>query len=134
MDQRFASPRPIIFVVDDDAAVRRALEFALDLEGFAVETYESGEALLLRDPPAWPGCLVIDERLPGISGLETLRQLRARHVDLPALLVTSHPKPIFRAAAAAAGAPILEKPLLGETLAGAIRAALGDGADERRPS
>jgi len=116
--------RPAVFVVDDDAAVRSALAFALDMEGFAVETYDSGEALLLRDPPTAPGCLVLDERLPGASGLDTLRQLRARHVDLPAILVTSHPNAPFRAAAAQAGAPIVEKPLLGETLIAAIREAL----------
>lgn len=122
MDQRLNPPaRPTIYVVDDDAAVRRALAFALDLDGFAVETFESGEALLLRAPPTAPGCLVIDERLPGISGLDTLRQLRARQVALPALFVTSHPKPSFRDAAAKAGAPIVEKPLEGATLISAIQ-------------
>lgn len=115
----------MIFVVDDDPAVRRALAFALDLEGFAVETFESGEALMLRDRPQAPGCLVLDERLPGVSGLDTLRQLRARGVDLPALLITSHPNAPFRAAAALAGAPILEKPLMGDTLTTAIRDLLG---------
>jgi len=115
------SESPTVFVVDDDPAVRRALAFALDLEGFAVETYESGEALLARDWPAGPGCLVLDERLPGASGLNTLRQLRSRAVQLPAILVTSHPNPRFREAAARAGVPILEKPLLGETLIGTIR-------------
>lgn len=125
MDQRVFEPRPTVIVVDDDAAVRRALAFALDLEGFRVETYESGEALLLRDAPVAPGCLVLDERLPGVSGLETLRQLRIRAVDLPAIFVTSHPRPAFRNAAAAAGVPILEKPLEGETLIAAIHHALG---------
>jgi FixJ family two-component response regulator len=121
MDQRVSPPRPTIYVVDDDEAVRRALAFALDLDGFDVETFASGEALLLRDPPAALGCLVLDERLPGISGLDTLRQLRARHVVLPAVFVTSHPKPAFREAAARAGAPIVEKPLEGETLISAIQ-------------
>ena len=119
MDQRTIR-QPLVYVVDDDAAVRQALEFALDLEGFRVETFESGEALLLRDTPAGPGCLVLDERLPGISGLDTLRQLRARAVDLPAILITTHPGPVLRAAAQRAGVRILEKPLLGETLAVAI--------------
>ncbi|MBX3485845.1 response regulator [Phenylobacterium sp.] len=114
-------PRPTVYVVDDDDAVRRALAFALDLDGFAVETFESGEALLLRAPSATPGCLVIDQRLPGISGLDTLRQLRARQVTLPAVFVTSHPKPAFREAAAQAAAPILEKPLEGATLISAIQ-------------
>jgi FixJ family two-component response regulator len=126
MDQ--SEPRPVIYVVDDDAAVRRALEFALDLAGFAVETYESGEALLLGIRPRAPGCLVLDERLPGVTGIETLRQLRARKVDLPAILVTSHPKAAFREAAAKAGAPILEKPLEGETLIAAINQLLAQPA------
>lgn len=121
MDQRATAPSATVYVVDDDAAVRRALAFALDLEGFAVETYESGEAVLLRVLPESPGCLVIDERLPGVSGLDTLRALRARHVALPAILVTSHPKLAFREAAAKAGAPILEKPFLSETLISEIR-------------
>jgi FixJ family two-component response regulator len=133
MDPRPDHRRSTVFVVDDDAAVRRALAFALDLEGFEVETFDSGEAFLLRAQPAQRGCLVLDERLPGASGLDTLRQLRARRVDLPAILITSHPNPAFRAAAAKAGAPILEKPLLGETLVAAIDEALsiertpGDG-------
>jgi len=121
MDQRATAPSPTIYVVDDDAAVRRALAFALDLEGFAVETYESGEAVLLCALPDTPGCLVIDERLSGVSGLETLRALRARQVALPAILVTSHPKLALREAAAETGTPILEKPLLGEILISTIR-------------
>ena len=125
MDQRVSpTSRPTVYVVDDDEAVRLALAFALDLDGFLVETFESGEALLLRDPPRGPGCLVIDERLPGISGLDTLRLLRARQNVLPAVLVTSHPKPAFREAAALAGAPIVEKPLEGETLISAIQEVL----------
>lgn len=124
MDQH-GLPRPVVFVVDDDPGVRRALAFALDLEGFVVETFESGEALLRSDLPKAPGCLVLDERLPGVSGLDTLRQLRARAIDLPAILVTSHPSAPFREAAARAGAPILEKPLMGETLISAIQDLLG---------
>jgi len=120
MDQRLLRTPTTVYVVDDDSAVRRALAFALDLAGFNVETFESGEALLLRDHFKDAGCLVLDERLPGASGLDTLRQLRAREIDLPAILVTSHPKPAYREAAAVAGVPILEKPLEGETLIGII--------------
>ena len=116
--------RPIVLVVDDDAAVRAALAFALDLQGFDVVTFESGEALLLRDLPTGDACLVLDQRLPGISGLETLRQLRARQVKLPAIFMTSHPQPAFREAAAIEGAPIVEKPLIGDALMTSIRAAL----------
>jgi FixJ family two-component response regulator len=118
-------PRPKVFVVDDDEAVCRALAFSLDLEGFSVEVCRSAEALLLRDLPERGGVLVIDERLPGVSGLEALRQLRARGVRLPAVMITSHPTPQFRRAADAAGVAILEKPLLGETLVSAICASTG---------
>lgn len=110
--------------MDDDAAVCAALAFALELDGFEVESLESGEALLSFALPPFGVCLVVDERLPGLSGLDTLLQLRARNVTLPALLMTSNPKVGLRMAAHAAGVPILEKPLLGDLLSNAIRAAL----------
>ena len=116
--------RPLIYVVDDDEAVCRALGFSLDLEGFAVNVCRSAETLLATDLPASDAVLVIDERLPGMSGLEAVRRLRARGVRLPALLVTSHPKAALQDAAAVAGVPILEKPLLGETLVAAVRECL----------
>jgi FixJ family two-component response regulator len=118
------SPRQRVFIVDDDAAVRAALIFALELEGFEVEGLGSGEALVLCDLPDAGTCLVVDERLPGMTGLEALRRLRRRDVKLPALLITSHPDLRLRAAARLAGVPILEKPLLGDALSNAIRAAL----------
>jgi FixJ family two-component response regulator len=118
------APRPLVLVVDDDAAVRSSLAFSLELQGFDVATCESGEALLVRELPDGDACLVLDERLPGISGMEALRQLRQRHVTLPAILITSHPKPDLRAAAAAAGVPIVEKPLIGDALMTSIRRAL----------
>ncbi len=127
MDQCRLHDRPLVFVVDDDLAVRRSLEFALDLEGFEVETYESGEALLLRESPDTTACLVLDERLPGITGLGAIAQLRQRGVTHPAILITTHPGPTLRDAAARAGVPILEKPVLGDTLVAAINAALHPG-------
>lgn len=116
--------RPWVFLVEDDDAVRRALTFALELEGFGVSSYATGEDALQRAGDMAFGCLVLDERLPGIGGLETLHRLRAQHVNCPALLITSHPKARFREAAAAADAPILEKPLVTEAFVAAIRRAL----------
>ncbi len=123
----FSAPsaaKPLIVLVDDDAALLAALTFSLELEGFQVEACESGEALLRRQLPDHDACLVIDERLPGITGLEALRQLRGRQVDLPALLITTNPGPATRRAASAAGVPIVEKPLLGDGLLTSIRLAL----------
>lgn len=117
-----ASP-PLVVVTDDDDAVRAALEFALEAEGYRVETWASGEALLAQHLPADGACLVLDERLPGAGGLATLAQLRARGVGLPALLITTNPDRALRSTAAAAGVSIIEKPLLGDTLFDAIRQA-----------
>lgn len=114
--------RTTIYVVDADLAVRQALAFTLDLEGFQVETLESGEALLLQTLPRRDACLVIDEGLPGVSGSETIRQLRARGVALPTILLVGDPKSPLRTRPAPAGVTVLEKPLQGETLVAAIYA------------
>ena len=117
-------PRPTIILVDDNAALRAALKFNLEIEGFQVETCESGEALLLRDLPTGRACVVLDYNLPGITGLDALSQLRHRHVDLPALIITSTPSLHVRERIRAAGADLVEKPLLGDALVGGIREAL----------
>jgi FixJ family two-component response regulator len=115
---------PLVIVTDDDDAVRASLKFALETEGFRVETWASGEALLAQDLPADRACLVIDERLPGIGGLATVDRLRARGVRLPAMLITTNPGRDLRRTAAATGVPIIEKPLLTGALLDAIRHAL----------
>ncbi|WP_304166699.1 response regulator [Phenylobacterium aquaticum] len=133
MSARLASPslsaapqRPQVVLVDDDVALRMALEFSLDLEGFDVTALDSGEALLrIASLPLTGACLVLDQNLPGMTGVETLRQLRARGVTLPALLITSHPPAGVREAAQASGARIVEKPLLGDALTAHIVQAIG---------
>lgn len=116
--------RPVVVIVDDDVALRSALTFALEIEGFAVDARASGEELLDRPLPGDHGCLVIDERLPGIGGLAALKILRERQVSTPALLITTNPNPMLRRAAKAAGVPIVEKPLVCDALVQSIREAL----------
>ena len=113
-----------VVLVEDDAAVRTSLEFTFGLHGYEVISCPSAEDLLQRSLPAGRGCIVIDERLPGMGGLECLATLRADGSRLPAALITSNPPPQLRRAAAAAGVPIIEKPLLGEALSAWVRAAL----------
>lgn len=108
-------------IVDDDPAVRQALAFTVELEGYAVATCAGAAALLAFDLPATRACLVIDERLPDGSGLKALAQLRAAGCQLPAAMITSHPNRRFRQAAHSAGAPVLEKPLIEDGLIGWIR-------------
>ena len=113
--------KPSIILVDDDAALRTALKFSLELDGFEVKAFDSGEALLKGALPRQGGCLVLDQNLPGLSGLEALSILRSRGNRLPALLITSHPGPGLRASAQSALAMIVEKPLLGDALVGCIQ-------------
>jgi len=120
---------PTVVLVDDDAALRTALSFMLELDGFTVVTLESGEALLGYALPAAPACLVLDQNLEGITGIDALSRLRARDVTLPALLITSHPTAAMKSAAAALDAIIVEKPLLTDSLLSGIVAALDRDSD-----
>jgi len=120
MEQPVASP--LVVIVDDDAAVRSSLAITADLDGYRVETCASGEALLQLELPQSGACLVIDEQLPGLSGLDALGRLRSQGCTLPAVLITSHPSRQLRWKAARAGTAILEKPLLGDGLISWIRA------------
>lgn len=124
MSGRYATPEPQVVLVDDDAAVCVALAFSLELQGFRVRTCASGEELLKMSLPAKGACLVIDQRLPGISGVAVLNRLRRQGVTLPAALITSAPPRQLRSAAEAAQAPIIEKPLLDGTLNSWIREVL----------
>jgi two-component system response regulator FixJ len=119
-DQERARPRTTVLIVDDDSAVRDSLKFALELEGFAVRLYANGRNLL--DDPHVPddGCLVIDEFMPGLSGLETVDALRHRGRVIPVILVTSHPSSAIRHGATARGVAIIEKPFLGSALVDSI--------------
>ncbi len=116
--------RPKILLVDDDPAVRAALAFSLELEGFLIETFHCGEDLEGKTDFPESGCLVLDYRLPGMDGLSLLKALRGRGVDLPAVLITSAPGRDVRNRAAEAGAFIVEKPLLCDALTAAVTAGL----------
>ena len=114
----------IVLVVDDDPDVLGSLRFSLEVEGYRVRTYADGEAIL--SDPALPalGCLVVDFHIPGRDGLAVIDRLRARQVEMPAILITSAPPAAVVRRAAEAGVRIIEKPLLGSTLLDGIRHAL----------
>jgi FixJ family two-component response regulator len=112
-------------LVDDDPGIRAALKFSLELEGFTVEAFASGEAL--ADLPDFPdaSCLILDYRLPGMDGLTLLAILRRKGVTQPAVLITGLGSRAIRARAAEAGVMVIEKPLLCDALSAAIRAHTG---------
>lgn len=125
MSEPHDKAQAVVLLVDDDAAVAHALKFALELDGFQVRTFPEGDALLAVGELPTRGCLVLDVNLPGMNGLELLARLRARKVALPAVLITSHPNAALRAGAAAAGVPIVEKPLMADALSDVVRQAVG---------
>jgi two-component system response regulator FixJ len=122
MPQReLAAPIPIIAVVDDDLAVCNSLKFSLELEGFAVRAYHSGAEFLAAGNFCDCKCFVIDQRMPGMSGMELIAALRERKVSTPAILIISQPNKVLSARAAEADVPIIEKPLLSNALVEKIR-------------
>jgi len=117
-------PPTMDLVVDDDPAVRNSLKFSLELEGFAVRLYANGRELL--DDPRLPvyGCLVVDQVMPGLLGLDVVAALRDRGISSPAILITPHANPKLRQCAATAGVVVIEKPFFGNILIDAIRNSL----------
>lgn len=117
----------LVIVVDDDAAVRNSLKFSLDIEGFVVRLFSNSDELLNSSDLAACRCFVIDQRLPGMTGLELLALLRKRDIATPAILVTTHPDATVRKTAREAGVPIVEKPFLENALLEHLLAAIGSG-------
>lgn len=114
-------PVPVLVLVDDDPAVRHALGFAFETAGVRVHTFADAEAVLnVHDRTAW-SCLVLDQKLPGMSGLDLLERLRAAGVEAPTILITTHPTRITRQRALEAGVEIVEKPLLDNQLSKKVR-------------
>jgi len=111
-----APRKPVIVIVDDDFAVRNSLAFALTEEGFLVRAYCSAEMLLNDALLSDANCLVIDQKLPGLSGLDLVGELRRRDISAPVILITTGPTAKVRRAATAAGIAIVEKPLIGDAL------------------
>ena len=111
-----------VLVVDDDAAVRNALKFVLEIEGFKVRLYPNGQALLDDGDLPTMGCLVVDYRMPGMDGLELVERLRAGDVTLPVVLICSRLNDWLRSRAMRAGiSAVLEKPLSDSALIECIR-------------
>ena len=115
-----------VLIVDDDAAVRSALKFALEVEGFRVRLYAGSEAVLADLQLPRCGCLVVDYRMPVMDGLQLVDALRDRDVAMPAILITGRVNSELRRLAARSGiGQVLEKPLFDGVLVECIRRALG---------
>jgi len=116
-----------VVLVDDDLPVLGSLRFLLEAEGFEVDAFDSGAALLLQPFLPEKGCFVIDYHMPEMNGLTLLARLRDRRSLLPAILITGDPDPSIEQKAAHAGVVlVLRKPHLGDGLLEGIRKALRD--------
>ena len=116
---------PTIFVIDDQESVRHALGEMLSVFGFEVETFESADSFLSALVPGRPGCVVADVRMPGIDGIELVRELHRRKIVLPVVLISGHADVPMAVAAIKAGAEdFIEKPLDDAQLVAAINRGL----------
>jgi RNA polymerase sigma factor (sigma-70 family) len=116
---------PMIFVVDDDPSVRSSLKFLLGTVGLQVEGFESADVFLRKNLPDVPSCLVLDVRLPGLSGLDFQRELSARNIRIPIIFLTGHGDIPMSVRAMKAGAvEFLTKPFRDQDLLDAVSVAL----------
>lgn len=113
--------RETVFIVDDDASVRDSLSLMLSLQGYATATFASGEDFLHAWQPEWRGCIVVDIRMDGMSGLELQEKLRAQSSSLPVIVVTAHGDvAAARQAFLADAVDFIEKPFEAQQLIDAI--------------
>ena len=124
-----------VHIVDDEAIVRRSLTLLLRAAGVQAQAYESGEAFLSAAGAKLPfGCVLLDIRMPGMDGLAVMREMAARGLRLPIVIVTAHGDVPLAVEAMKAGAcDFVEKPYAAASILGAVEAALsrGDEALER---
>ena len=127
-----SSNEPIVAVVDDDAAVRDAIKDLLESVGISVKTFSSGREFLAAERVDAPGCLILDVRLPGMSGLDFQRELAAAKIEIPVIFITGHGDIPMTVQAMKAGAiDFLTKPFRDQELLDAIHKAV-DRDRERR--
>ena len=116
---------PVVFVVDDDASVRSSLKFLLSTVGLHAEAFDSADSFLRKKCSDVPSCLVLDVRLPGLSGLDFQRELAARNICIPIVFLTGHGDIPMSVRAMKAGAvEFLTKPFRDQDLLDAVRVAL----------
>lgn len=123
---------PTVFLIDDDQAIRDAVGLLLRAHGLAVETFASAVDFLESDVVERSGCLLLDVRMPGMSGLDLQKQLHARNQQIPIIFITGHGDVPMAIRAMKAGAfDFVEKPFQAGILLDRIHEALAFDAEER---
>ena len=120
-----SNPASVVFVVDDDPSVRRAIQRLVESVGLQVQLFGSAQEFLGSKRPDAPSCLVLDIRLPGISGLDFQRELAESNIHIPIIFITAHADIPMTVRAMKAGAvEFLAKPFRDQDLLDAIQQAL----------
>ncbi|MBT3012835.1 MAG: response regulator transcription factor [Candidatus Thiodiazotropha sp. (ex Lucina aurantia)] len=123
---------PTVFVVDDDQAMRNSLKWLIESVSMQVETFESADAFIKSYYPGRSGCLLLDVRMPGMSGLELQEYLRANQIAIPVIIITGHGDVPMAVRAMKSGAvDFIEKPFNDELLLESIRYALALDVKQR---
>jgi two-component system response regulator FixJ len=126
-------PEPIVYVIDDDDAVRQSLEFLLKTAGVSVRGFDSAKAFLDVLPAIKSGCIITDVRMPEITGIDLLRHLKESGLDIPVIVITGHGDISLAVEAMKIGAvDFLEKPFDDDLLLAAVRSALNTEAGAAR--
>lgn len=127
-----STAQPTVFVVDDDAGALRSLRYLIESDGLPVECFSSAQKFLDVFDPDAPGCLVVDYRMPGMTGLDLNKELRHQDATLPVIVITGHGDVSTCARAFKAGViDFLEKPVNDDRLLDRVRAALAQDAAAR---
>ena len=127
------TPSQLVFVIDDDGSMRRAISRLLNAVSLQVQTFASAKEFLSRKLPDVPGCVVLDVRLPGLSGLDLQREMVERGIHVPIVFITGHGDIPMSVQAMKAGAvEFLTKPFRDQDLLDAIRSAIQRDRKGRR--
>src|SRR6185369_10251072 len=120
-----SEPDPVVFVVDDDPSVRRSTERLLRSAGLKVQTFSSAREFLSSHRSEGPACLVLDVRMPGLSGMDLQKELAQSGIRIPIIFITGHGDIPMSVRAMKAGAvEFLTKPFRSRSLLDAVRAAI----------
>lgn len=132
MNENHTPPSPTVFVVDDDEAMRNSLRWLIESVGLPVECHDSAESFLESHYPGRSGCLLLDVRMPGMSGLELQEYLKRNEINIPVIVITGHGDVPMSVRAMKEGAiDFIEKPFNDELLLDAIRNALALDKQQR---
>jgi FixJ family two-component response regulator len=126
-------PDPIIFVIDDDRLIRKGRQSLIRSVGLRVETFASAQDFLAAKLPDAPSCLVLDVRMPGLSGLDLQLKLNGANIQIPIIFITGHGDIPMSVRAMKEGAhEFLTKPVRGQDLLGAVQKTIASDRELRK--